>query len=342
MLDLTEQPSMAHAHTRRPHAGRMILVVGLLATCLVTGGAAVSIRAAGRSHHTASSHSVAAAKSVDAVGVSVTVHDGPFGPMIVGGSGSYDGWTLYMITSDHGSTFGCTTQIQKVFNIYEACTGPETDHGGGCLSPVDCHAAEWRAFTTPAKPVAGPGVNPALLGDVFRPGVGLQVTYGGHPLYIFDPTRYLVTGEGWDEPRDPPWHGVHYAVSPGGAPLAWDVTLDTVTINGQTVLGELGVDSGGYFVFPVYEHLGGVSCTASCTAVWPPLITQGSAALEANLNRDDIGYVKRPDGDIQLTYKGHNLFLYSDEYILPAGAQGSGNNVGGPAGFGGMFTFVTP
>jgi predicted lipoprotein with Yx(FWY)xxD motif len=262
--------------------------------------------------------------------------------MIVGGSGPYTGWTLYMITSDHGNTFGCTTAIQKVFNIYEACTGPETDHGGGCLTPVGCHAAEWRAFTTPAKPVAGPGTNPALLGDVYRPGVGLQVTYGGHPLYIFDPTRYLVTGEGWFEPRDPPWHGIHYAVTPGGAPLPWDVTLDTVDIDGRTVLGEVGVDSGGYFVFPVYQHTGGKACTGSCTAVWPPLITQGSAALESNLNRDNIGYVRRPDGAIQLTYKGHNLYVYSDEYILPAGAQGSGNDQGGPAGFGGTFTFVTP
>ncbi|HEV2260274.1 MAG TPA: hypothetical protein VGS06_44780, partial [Streptosporangiaceae bacterium] len=42
--------------------------------------------------------------------------------------------------------------------------------------------AEWPAITTNGKPVAGPGVSQALLGRVFRKGVGWQVTYAGHPL----------------------------------------------------------------------------------------------------------------------------------------------------------------
>jgi hypothetical protein len=75
------------------------------------------------------------------------------------------GFSLYMITSDHGHQFGCTaTTVQTVAGPF-LCTGPSNDHN-----------AEWPAITTKGAPVAGPGVNPALLGSVRRLHVGRQVT----------------------------------------------------------------------------------------------------------------------------------------------------------------------
>jgi hypothetical protein len=50
-------------------------------------------------------------------------------------------------------------------------------------------------------------VSQRLLGRVKR-SFGEQVTYAGHPLYLFDTMAGAVTGEGWDEPGLPPWHGV--------------------------------------------------------------------------------------------------------------------------------------
>jgi hypothetical protein len=50
----------------------------------------------------------------------------------------------------------------------------------------------------------GPGVSQGLLGRVYRKGIGWQVTYAGHPLYLFDDAPGAVTGEGWNEPGLPP------------------------------------------------------------------------------------------------------------------------------------------
>ncbi len=46
-------------------------------------------------------------------------------------------------------------------------------------------AQRWPPFLTAGKPIAGPGVNAALLGTIRRKDGGLQVTYNGHPLYYF-------------------------------------------------------------------------------------------------------------------------------------------------------------
>jgi predicted lipoprotein with Yx(FWY)xxD motif len=131
-----------------------------------------------------------------ATGSVVGVLDGPWGPMLVAGSGHSAGTALYFITSDSGSTFGCTTTKQMVAGMPYVCTGPSND----------AHA-EWPAYTTTAAPVAGPGASQSLLGEVTRPGIGEQVTYDGHPLYLFDEIPGLPTGEGWDEASLPADHG---------------------------------------------------------------------------------------------------------------------------------------
>ena len=53
-----------------------------------------------------------------------------------------------------------------------------------------CDTVLWPALLTDGAPIAGPGVNPKLLGTVTRddlPGLPpvQQVTYGGMPLYRF-------------------------------------------------------------------------------------------------------------------------------------------------------------
>jgi hypothetical protein len=58
---------------------------------------------------------------------------------------------------------------------------------------------------------------------------------------LLDAPRPLsaVTGEGWDEPGLPPWHGVWSLIAPSGLALPWDGTLTTMTIGGKTVLATL-------------------------------------------------------------------------------------------------------
>ena len=95
---------------------------------------------------------IAPAASGATSGSVVAVLDGPYGPMLIAGSGPSAGTALYMITSDNGTTFGCTTMKQTILGMPYVCTGPSTST-----------EAEWPAYTTTGTPVAGPGVNSSLL-----------------------------------------------------------------------------------------------------------------------------------------------------------------------------------
>jgi len=67
------------------------------------------------------------------------------------------GQTLYVFSKDHHATSKCS---------------------GAC-------ATSWPPLVVSHKPVAGTGVDKALLGTVRRAGHKLQVTYGHWPLYTF-------------------------------------------------------------------------------------------------------------------------------------------------------------
>ena len=200
-------------------------------------------------------------------GTEIIVAGTAFGPSLAVGSGPFKNFTLYYITADHGHTFGCTTGTTKTPIGPFTCTGPSNDKN-----------AEWPAITTNGRPVAGPGVSRGLLGRVFRKGVGWQVTYAGHPLYLFDQQPGAVTGEGWDEPGLPPWHGVWWLISPSGQPVPWAGTVTKARIGGRTVLAEPMMTGIGWLNFPLYTfsgdtsgYGGGCAEIASCVRAWPPL-----------------------------------------------------------------------
>jgi predicted lipoprotein with Yx(FWY)xxD motif len=67
------------------------------------------------------------------------------------------GRTLYLFQKDSGTTSACT---------------------GAC-------AMAWPPLRTPSQPTAGSGLNANLLGTSPRSDGGTQVTYNGHPLYLF-------------------------------------------------------------------------------------------------------------------------------------------------------------
>ena len=69
------------------------------------------------------------------------------------------GFTLYSFTKDSSG--------------HDACVKIR-----GCLGA-------WPALTSVGKPIAGTGVDSALIGMITVKGVGHQVTYAGHPLYTY-------------------------------------------------------------------------------------------------------------------------------------------------------------
>jgi len=88
-----------------------------------------------------------------------------YGKILVNASGR----TLYLLTSDTASSFACTG----------VCTGL------------------WPPLATKGRPRAGKGVTARKLGTVKR-GSSLQVTYDGHPLYLYagDGRAGEINGEG--------------------------------------------------------------------------------------------------------------------------------------------------
>jgi predicted lipoprotein with Yx(FWY)xxD motif len=269
-------------------------------------------------------------------GTVISIYSGPYGRMLVVGSGKYKGYSLYAITSDHGHHFGCTTTVMTIAGHHGSCTGPSDDKN-----------AEWPAITTNGKPVAGSGVSQSWLGKIYRKHVGWQVTYAGHPLYLFDNRPHQVTGQGFDEPSLPPWHGVWWVVAPSGNYQPWAETLTTMKIGKRTVLAAVMNTVAGPVDFPVYsfskDSLTSSACNGACARAWPPLLTTGHPVKKSGVYGRYVSVIGRCDGTLQLSYDGQPLYLFANEKVVVSGkhlvAKGSGNGIRFD---GGKFSFVRP
>lgn len=289
--------------TRLARPGALALALGVL----VLTGASAAQAATGSTTTTAT-----------AAPVSLKAIAGPFGSYLVVGNGQFAGYTVYMLTSDHAPTFGCGTATVQLPPGPIACTGP-----------LGSQMAEWPALTTTGTPVAGKGVKASLLGSVTRSDLNAdQVTYDGHPLYLFDQSSFNITGEDFDEPGLPPWHGIWYLVSPTGSPLPWAGELTTATVGGKSVVVTPMQTLAGWIDFPVYQS-SSAKCTGACATNWAPVLTSGSPGVSSTVRASAVGTTALAGGLKQVTYQGHPLYLYADETPSVAGGQfrtvGNGN-----------------
>jgi predicted lipoprotein with Yx(FWY)xxD motif len=269
-----------------------------------------------------------------------------FGNVLVVGSGDYTGCSLYLLTSD---------QLHALNGAPFACS----DNANALKTP--CDSDLWPALLTKGAPIAGPGVNPRLLGTVTRTDFDFltggssveQVTYAGYPLYRFflDQAPGDTQGANLDDPvTSPP--GIWYLVDPTrGAPATGraQLQLETAPVGGTapdaTVLAARMNNDFGAFPdasFPVYtlsrdrghergevrrhewgHHSG---CQGLCAVYWPPLLTSDRPVAGPGVDQQALGFIVRPDGSHQVTYHGRPLYLfYQDAYIGPpvdVGTQG--------------------
>jgi predicted lipoprotein with Yx(FWY)xxD motif len=289
-----------------------------------------------------------------------------YGSVLVVGGTSPDlaGAPLYLFSGDADGRFGCTTKVvPSAFDLGDSeyhsmtCTGPESDFVVG--SATD----DWPALTTTGTPLAGRGVNQKLLGTVYRAGIGHQVTYGGHPLYLFDPPSdpfnpggedYLETGLPL-----PPWHGMWELVSAqGGQPAPGPATIETETLpDGKTAVAAQEFPTLVPHAITVYsfsrDRVGASTCTGTCAVTWIPVLTTGKPRVSGAIAAKYLGVIRRPDGTSQVTYNGNPLYLYSGEkifnvgsvsgtvsYTTSTGTVGNGNGLPGPGG--GRFSVTYP
>jgi predicted lipoprotein with Yx(FWY)xxD motif len=213
-------------------------------------------------------------------------------------------------------------------------------HQATCTGPC---AEIWPTLVSSTPAVAGTGVSPHLLGRIRLADGSFQVTYNGHPLYLFfaDLARGaasgLTLGEYFD---DTAAHGVWYTVSPTGNP---DPGLATVQSESATISGQptqiLAFKSG--FTGSVFTLYGFSSdtpatsaCTGSCARFWPPLLTSEPPQAGAGVSQGELGAIQRPDGTFQVTYNGHPLYLFVADQ--PGTTNGEGIHA-----FGGTFDVIS-
>jgi predicted lipoprotein with Yx(FWY)xxD motif len=254
----------------------------------------------------------------------VSLASTPYGKVLVVGSGDYAGCSLYLLSSDRLRSL--TTGAEPF-----ACSNSSNVLGSPCDTIL------WPALLTNGSPIAGPGVNPRLLGTVTRTDVlsavsVQQVTYAGLPLYRFflDETPGETEGANLFDPVTSP-AGIWYLAEPSrGRPAPGKVRLQTESapVGGtgeeQTVMAvEMNNDFSVFrnASFPVYalrterDHESG--CPDICAAVpWPPVLTSGRPEAGPGVDQTALGIVVRPDGTDQVTLNGKPLYLfYQDAYI---------------------------
>jgi len=219
-----------------------------------------------------------------------------------------------------------------------SCTGGETDQ-----------QADWQALTTDQPAIAGAGVQRSLLGRVYRADLGtFQVTYAGHPLYLFLPG---IANAGFGDKVFestlplPPWHTAWYLLSPGGQPAVGPATIQTETLpSRQTVLASQMLPGIGGVPVAVYafsrDYGPRSTCYRSCARTFIPVLTVGAPVPGAGTSPGAIGTTIRADGTLQVTYHGHPLYMYSQEQLT--GLTGTAGNGNGIELDGGTFSLITP
>jgi predicted lipoprotein with Yx(FWY)xxD motif len=153
-------------------------------TITVVGAAVLVLSAlvvAGCGGSSKSSAPPAPPKTADGRSATIGVANVGLGTILVDTSGR----TLYLFQKDTGTTSSCT---------------------GAC-------AANWPPLRVNGKPTLGSGANASMVGTTKRTDGKPQVTYNGHPLYLFtgDTKAGDTNGEGVNA-----FGASWYAVSPAG------------------------------------------------------------------------------------------------------------------------------
>jgi predicted lipoprotein with Yx(FWY)xxD motif len=172
---------------------KLVLIGGLVAAAFITA-ACSSGTTASNPYGGASAAPSAAASAAPVVAPSPSTAPAASGAAIAVGSTRVgqvlvdsNGLTVYLFEADKGTTSACNS--------------------ASCVQ-------YWPPVLTKGAPQAGAGVNPSLLGTTTRADGTIQVTYAGHPLYLFisDKKAGDATGQGVNA-FGAPW----YVVSPSGA-----------------------------------------------------------------------------------------------------------------------------
>jgi predicted lipoprotein with Yx(FWY)xxD motif len=91
----------------------------------------------------------------------------------------------------------------------------------------------------------------------------------------------------------------------------------------KTAAGPVLADAKGFALYWYAKDTTMTSaCTGSCATAWPPVTGQPGAAMGVHLV-GKFGTIKRANGALQATYKGHPLYTYAGD-SAPGQTKGNG------------------
>jgi predicted lipoprotein with Yx(FWY)xxD motif len=119
------------------------------------------------------------------------------------------------------------------------------------------------------------------------------------------------------------------ASSPAAPPKTSSGKTATIGVDSNGNLGKILVDSKGDTVYLFQKDTSTKStCTGSCASQWPPVRATGKPTVGSGLSASKIGTTPRSDGQPQVTYNGHPLYLYAGDSST-GDANGQGINAYG-------------
>lgn len=86
----------------------------------------------------------------------------------------------------------------------------------------------------------------------------------------------------------------------------------TVTVKHAAKLGTILAAGPEHMTVYLFEADNGPSskCSGACAGAWPPVTTSGAPVAAGGAVVADLGTLKRSDGTMQITYKGHPLYYF--------------------------------
>ena len=120
--------------------------------------------------------------------------------------------TLGVASSSLGSILVNSTG--RTLYLFKADVGAKSACTGAC-------ATAWPPLLATATPTAGTGLTASELGTITRPGGSHQLTYNGHPVYLFikDKKPGQTTGQGVTA-----FGAAWYALTPAGSQISTQPT----------------------------------------------------------------------------------------------------------------------
>ena len=95
-----------------------------------------------------------------------------------------------------------------------------------------------------------------------------------------------------------------------GSVVSANATAGRVTLHKTKVGNVLATSSGRTLYLFMADKHGRSACYGQCATNWPPLMKKGTVSAATGVKTSLLGTTKRTNGKLQVTYKGHPLYLF--------------------------------